>query len=175
VQRVASRTIARARAASIWREAYDAIVGERSAESMTAAERDALAAELADLEGPKRAEAIQAIATARGFGDLSENFAYHDAKNEQGLLERRIAILRHRVENALVVGQATDGVVGVGSVVEVEDESGGRFEVVISSVGGVSPDSPLGASLLGARAGDEVEVQAPKGTWTARVASVRSG
>ena len=102
---------------------------------MTAAQRDALAAELAELEGPKRAELVEAIATARGFGDLSENFAYHDAKNEQGLLERRIAILRHRVENAVVVEQAEDGVVGVGSVVEVEDESGGRFEVEISSVG----------------------------------------
>ena len=124
---------------------------------MTAAQRDALAAELAELEGPKRAELVEAIATARGFGDLSENFAYHDAKNEQGLLERRIAILRHRVENAVVVEQAEDGVVGVGSVVEVEDESGGRFEVEISSVaGGVSTDSPLGSALVGSKVGDAV-------------------
>ena len=131
---------------------------------MTAAQRDALAAELAELEGPKRAELVEAIATARGFGDLSENFEYHDAKNEQGLLERRIAILRHRVEN-----------VGVGSVVEVEDESGGRFEVEISSVvGGVSTDSPLGSALVGSKVGDAVRVQAPKGPWTARVIAVRS-
>lgn len=149
-------------------------MGERAAESMTAAQRDALAAELAELEGPKRAELVEAIATARGFGDLSENFAYHDAKNEQGLLERRIAILRHRVENAIVVEQAAEGVVGVGSVVEVEDESGSRFEVEISSVGGVSTDSPLGRALIGAKVGDSVQVQAPKGAWTARVVSVRS-
>jgi transcription elongation GreA/GreB family factor len=96
-------------------------MGDRTSESMTATQREALAAELAELEGPKRAEIVEAIATARGFGDLSENFAYHDAKNEQGLLERRIAILRHRVENAVVVEEAADGVVGVGSVVEVED------------------------------------------------------
>ena len=127
-------------------------------------------------KGPKRAELVEAIATARGFGDLSENFAYHDAKNEQGLLERRIAILRHRVENAVIVEQAADGIVGVGSVVEVEDESGGRFEVEISSVaGGVSTDSPLGSALVGAKVGDTVEVQAPKGSWTARVIAVRSG
>ena len=145
-------------------------VSERTPESMTQAQRDALAAELAELEGPKRAELVDAIATARGFGDLSENFAYHDAKNEQGLLERRIAILRHRVENAVVVEQAADGVVGVGSVVEVEDESGARFEVEISSVtGGVSTDSPLGAALVGAKVGDSVDVQAPKGAWTASV------
>ena len=151
-------------------------VSERNPEPMTRAQRDALAAELAELEGPRRAEVVEAIATARGYGDLSENFAYHDAKNEQGLLERRIAILRDRVENAVIVEQAADGVVGVGSVVEVEDESGGRFEVEISSVaGGVSSDSPLGAALIGAKVGDSVDVQAPKGPWTAKVISVRMG
>ena len=154
---------------------HDGTVAERTPESMTAPQRDALAAELAELEGPKRAELVEAIATARGFGDLSENFAYHDAKNEQGLLERRIAILRHRVENAVIVEQAEDGVVGVGSMVEVEDESGGRFEVEISSVaGGVSADSPLGSALVGAKVGDAVRVQAPRGPWTARVTAVRS-
>jgi transcription elongation factor GreA len=150
-------------------------MGERAPESMTAAQRDALAAELAELEGPKRAEMVQAIATARSFGDLSENFEYHAAKNEQGLLERRITILRHRVENAIVVEQREDGVAGVGSHVEVEDETGGRFEVEISSVGGVSTDSPLGSALLGARVGDSVQVHAPKGAWTARVVSIRNG
>lgn len=150
-------------------------VSERAPESMTATQRDALAAELAQLEGPKRTEIVEAIATARGFGDLSENFAYHDAKNEQGLLERRIAILRHRVENAVLVEEAAEGVVGVGSLVEVEDESGGRFEVEISSVGGgVSTESPLGSALVGSQVGDSVQVQAPKGAWTARVVSVRS-
>ena len=143
---------------------HDERVAERNPESMTASQRDALAAELAELEGPKRAELVEAIATARGFGDLSENFAYHDAKNEQGLLERRIAILRHRVENAVIVEHAEEGVVGVGSVVEVEDESGG-----------VSTDSPLGSALVGAKVGDAVDVQAPKGSWTARVIAVRSG
>ncbi len=154
---------------------YDAAVGEHAGESMTKAQHDALSAELAELEGPRRTEMVEAIATARSFGDLSENFEYHAAKNEQGLLERRIKILRSRLENAVIVEQAEEGVVGVGSVVEVEDESGGRFEVEISSVGGgVSTESPLGAALIGAKVGDEVEVQAPKGTWTARVVSVRS-
>ena len=140
---------------------------------MTAAQRDALAAELAELEGPKRAEMVQAIATARSFGDLSENFEYHAAKNEQGLLERRITILRHRIENALVVEHAEEGVVGVGSLVELEDEQGGRLEVEISSVGGVSPDSPLGRALLGAEVGDVVDVEAPRGAWRARVLAIR--
>jgi len=57
--------------------------------------------------------------------------------------------------------------------VEVEDESGERLEVEISSVGGVSPDSPLGGALIGARAGEVVEVVAPRGAWQARILSVR--
>ena len=148
---------------------------ERLSEEMTAAQRDALAAELAELEGPRRAEVVEAIATARAFGDLSENFAYHDAKNEQGLLERRIAILRARLHGAVIVEGADDGVVRVGSVVEIEDDAGERMQVEISSVGGVSPESPLGAALLGARVDDVVEVSAPRGAWHARVVSVRRG
>jgi len=140
---------------------------------MTQAQHDALAAELAELEGPRRSAIVEAIATARGFGDLSENFAYHDAKNEQGLLERRITIMRARLESAVVVEQSADGVVGVGSVVEVADEAAGEtMEIEISSVGGVSPDSPLGTALVGAKVGETVEVKAPQGSWQARVVSV---
>ena len=65
-------------------------MSEPRAEQLTAEQRAALEAELAELEGPKRKEAVQAIKTAREFGDLSENFEYHAAKNEQGLLEARI-------------------------------------------------------------------------------------
>lgn len=150
-------------------------MSERLPEEMTAAQRDALAAELAGLEGPRRAAVVEAIATARAFGDLSENFAYHDAKNEQGLLERRIAILRARLDGAVIVAGADDGVVRVGSLVEIEDDRGERLQVEISSVGGVSPDSPLGSALLGAHVDDVVEVAAPRGTWSARVLSVRRG
>ena len=120
---------------------------EDKAEHLTQAQKAQLEAELAELEGPKRTEVVQAIASARSFGDLSENFEYHAAKNEQGLLERRITILRSRLENAVVVEQAGHGVVGVGSIVEVEDETGGMMTVEISAVGGagtVSPTSPLG-------------------------------
>src|SRR5437588_3456845 len=102
-----------------------------------------LTAELAELEGPKRAEMVEAIATARGHGDLSENFEYHAAKNEQGLLERRITILRSRLQYAEVIDEtaaAASGVVTVGSHVELEREDGEAMTIDISSVGGVSPD-----------------------------------
>src|SRR5881275_112490 len=149
----------------------------REQEHLTAAQRAALERELAELEGPKRAEVVQAIKTAREFGDLSENFEYHAAKNEQGLLEARIRNLRSRLQHAEIVGDADTGRVAVGSLVEIEDDSGSRLEVEISSVGGagaVSPDSPLGSALLGAAEGDTVDVNAPRGAWRATVVAVRS-
>lgn len=141
---------------------------------MTRAQKQQLEAELAELEGPRRAEVVQAISTARGFGDLSENFEYHAAKNEQGLLEHRIRTIRDRLDRSVLVDEASgiDGTIGVGSTVEIADEHGEQMTIEISSVGGVSPDSPLGQALLGAREGDEVQVLAPKGAWRARVLSV---
>ena len=147
---------------------------EDKAEHLTQAQKDQLEAELAELEGPKRAEAVEAIASARSFGDLSENFEYHAAKNEQGLLERRITMLRDRLDRAVVIDEAavSKDTVGVGTKVEIEDEQGERMEVEISSVGGVSPDSPVGRALMGHKAGDEVVVEAPRGSWRARILSV---
>ena len=140
---------------------------------MTQAQKAQLETELAELEGPRRAAAVEAIKVARGFGDLSENFEYHAAKNEQGLLERRIRVLRDRLNRAVLVDEQAGGDrIGVGSTVELEDEQGARMEVEISSVGGVSPESPVGRALMGAKAGDEVEIDAPSGAWRARIVSV---
>jgi transcription elongation factor GreA len=143
-------------------------------EPLTQGQKEQLEAELAELEGPRRTEAVQAIATARSFGDLSENFEYHAAKNEQGLLERRITMLRDRLDRAVIIDEddAAVDTVTVGSKVEIEDEQGERMEVEISSVGGVSPDSPVGRALLGRNVGDEVEIEAPRGAWRARILSV---
>ena len=148
---------------------------EEKTEQLTQAQKDQLEAELADLEGPRRAEVVKAIATARGFGDLSENFEYHAAKNEQGLLERRITMLRDRLQRAVVVDESkrSTDTVGVGSNVEIEDEQGEQMQVEISSVGGVSPESPVGRAVIGRAEGDEVEVEAPRGAWKARILSIR--
>jgi transcription elongation factor GreA len=148
------------------------MAGDKS-EPLTAAQKEQLEAELAELEGPRRAEAVEAIATARSFGDLSENFEYHAAKNEQGMLERRIALLRDRLDRSVLVeDEGASDTVGIGTRVEIEDEGGERMQVQISSVGGVSPDSPVGQALLGRKVGDEVEIQAPRGAWRARILSV---
>src|SRR5229473_5996850 len=106
-------------------------------EQLTPQQHAQLEAELAELEGPKRQAIVQAIATARGHGDLSENFEYHAAKNEQGLLERRISILRSRLHGAQVIDEeaaAASGVVTVGATVELEREDGEKLTVEISSV-----------------------------------------
>jgi transcription elongation factor GreA len=145
-------------------------------ERLTKQQAEAIAAELAELEGPKREQVVAAIKTAREFGDLSENFEYHAAKNEQGLLEARIRTLRHRLDNAEIVEVASGDEVGIGSVVEVVDDTGETLTVEISAVGGagtVSPTSPLGSALLGRKPGETVDVSAPRGSWKATIKTIR--
>src|SRR4051812_49767119 len=96
-------------------------------EQLTATQRAALERELEHLEGPSRTEVVQAIKTAREFGDLSENFEYHAAKNEQGLLEARIRTLRSRLETAEIVADAGVDQVGVGSVADIEGDGGQKM------------------------------------------------
>jgi transcription elongation factor GreA len=148
---------------------------EGDGEVLTPAAHAQLVAELEELEGPKRKAIIEAIATARAHGDLSENFEYHAAKNEQGMMEARITVLRHRLQNATIVDEAEaakSGVVTVGSKVELERDDGTTMEVEITSVGGVSPDSPVGQALLGKKPGDTIAVEAPRGSWSAKIVSV---
>jgi len=153
-------------------------MGEPRVDRLTASQREALAAELAELEGPKRTAAVEAIRTAREHGDLSENFEYHAAKDEQGLLEARIRTLRSRLDHSVLVEESEleRDKIGVGSAVEIEDEQGNRIQGEISSLGGngtISPDSPLGRALVGHCVGDAVDVDAPRGKWIARILSIR--
>jgi transcription elongation factor GreA len=145
-------------------------------EQLTRAQFEQLQSELAELEGPRRKAIVEAIVVARAHGDLSENFEYHAAKNEQGLLERRITILRHRLQHSEVIDEeaaAASGVATVGAVVELEREDGETLTVELSSVGGVSPESPVGRAVVGRAEGDTVVVEAPRGTWKARIVSIR--
>jgi transcription elongation factor GreA len=145
-------------------------------ERLTERQAEALRTELEELEGPRRTEVVAAIKKAREFGDLSENFEYHAAKNEQGLLEARIRTLRARLDHAEIVEHASDEEVGIGSVVEVEDDGGETMTIEISAVGGsgtVSPTSPLGSALLGRKVGETVDVTAPRGAWRATIRAIR--
>src|SRR5215212_4873341 len=154
-------------------------MSEHGGERLTEKQASALRAEIEELEGPRRAEAVDAIKTAREFGDLSENFEYHAAKNEQGLLEARIRKLRARLDNAVLVdgSELKAGEVGIGSIVEIHRENGTHMEIEISSVMGarsVSPESPLGRALLGRAVGETVEVNAPRGSWRAEILSIKT-
>lgn len=94
------------------------------------------------------------------------------------MLERRITILRGRLDTARVVEVGASDGVAVGCRVVVEDEAGETMEIEISSVvgpGTVSPTSPLGAALLGRKIGETVEVEAPRGAWKATVLEISVG
>jgi transcription elongation factor GreA len=142
-----------------------------------------LRAEVQELETTGRAEGAERIRVARQWGDLKENSEYHDAKNSLALLERRITVLRERLDNAVVVESAPAGdEVGFGSKVEVVDEETGRsaqYTVVGSteanaSQGLLSVESPVARALMGAREGDVVAVPAPRGERRLRVARIGS-
>jgi len=139
---------------------------------------EALRAELERLETVGRQEIAERIKTARDFGDLKENSEYHDAKNDQALLERRITILGAQVRDAVAVEvDAAADVVGFGSIITVLDETTGAeatYTLVGSAearagAGRLSADSPVGRALIGHRAGDVVAVQTPRGPRRYRV------
>jgi transcription elongation factor GreA len=139
-----------------------------------------LRAEVEEMETTGRREGAERIRTAREWGDLKENAEYHDAKNSLALLERRITVLRERLDNAVVTEAATGDadVVRFGSTVEVVDETTGRpaeYTLVGEaeadlSQGKLSADSPVGRALIGARVDQVVSVPTPRGSRDLRVA-----
>lgn len=139
---------------------------------VTSAGLVALQNELEELKTVRRKEVAEKIKEARGFGDLSENSEYDEAKNEQGIIEGRIAELESIMKIVKVVDDnAMPGdVVGIGSHVCVVDEDGDEDEYVLVSsseadpmAGKISDESPIGAALLGQRAGAVVSVALPGG------------
>lgn len=133
---------------------------------------DDLVKELEYLKTEKRRELAEKIKVARGFGDLSENSEYDEAKNEQGLVEQRIMELETTIKNAKIVDKSNmaKNVVGVGVHVVVENEAGveSAYDIVGSTEfdplhGKISEDSPVGAALKGHKTGETVAVDLPTG------------
>jgi transcription elongation factor GreA len=143
-----------------------------------------LQAEFEDLTTRGRIEVAQKIEAARLLGDLSENGDYHAAKDEQGHMEGRIRQLEHLLETAEILEGGAAGVVAAGSIVTIvydgdTREMGERYlighmEEKTGELDVMSPASPLGSALLGARAGDVVQYDAPSGTMRVEVVEVES-
>ena len=140
---------------------------------LTAEGLSKLKEELDTLSGDRRREVAERIKEAREFGDIAENAEYDDAKNEQAMLEARIAQLEEKLRLATVIDakDVTTDVVQVGSVVHVKDEKTGKsvkYTIVGSSEASpadnrLSNESPVGRALLGRKRNEIVSVQVPRG------------
>ena len=153
---------------------------------MSAERKEELQKELTYLKTVREKEVADLIKEARGFGDLSENSEYDEAKNEQGKLYSRIAEVENIIAHAVVI---TDDMYGQDEVSpgcrfkveDVEDVKSGRelpeYKVVGSQEAdpmhrAISEDSPFGKALMGAKEGDEVMVEAPVGTIAYRIVKI---
>ena len=141
--------------------------------------------ELEYLKTVKRKEITEKIKVALGYGDLSENSEYDEAKNDQAFNEGRIIQLENMLKNAVVVDESeipTDKV-SVGSIVKVMDYEFDE-EVEYAIVGSaeadpmnfkISNESPVGSALLGKKVGDVVEVTVPSGVSKFEILEIRRG
>lgn len=126
-----------------------------------------------------RPEIAQRISDAKEMGDLSENFAYHEARDQQGQNESRIVMLQDMLSNAVVVEEKSGGTIGLGSRFTVKI---GKMEKVFEIVGEneanpmegkISNVSPLGSAFLGKAAGEKVEAKVPSGTMVYEIVNVQ--
>jgi transcription elongation factor GreA len=145
---------------------------QEQGEAITAKGLEALKAELAELEGPARQVIAARISVAREMGDLKENAEYHIAKEDQGHLETKILRLQARLRAAVIVEvDAASDVVGFGATVTVTDKASGKANTwtivgpteADARTGKLSSESPVAVALIGARAGDTIKVQTPRG------------
>ncbi len=136
------------------------------------------------LSNDKRREVAERIRQAREFGDISENAEYDDAKNEQALLEHRIATLEERLTSARVIeaDEVSADVVSIGSRVELEDIDANEtveYHIVGSAEANpaehkLSNESPVGKAIIGRKKGDVVEVAAPRGSLKFKIVDIKA-
>jgi transcription elongation factor GreA len=141
---------------------------------------DAVRKELDQLTTVRRPAIVAKIKAARELGDLSENFEYHAAKNEQGMMEARIKELEAIVKNhVLIEAKKATGVIGMGNTVRFSED--GQDEETYRIVGPaeadpkagrVSYESALGKAMIGHRVGDDVEIKTPNGAYSVRIVAI---
>ena len=158
------------------------LIGPMASTQLSRSAFERLQAEHYDLSTRGRIAVAKKIENARLLGDLSENGDYHAAKDEQGHMEGRIRQLEFLIETAEIIETADDGLVSAGSVVTIMYDGDspdmsetyliGHLEEKTGSLDVMSPESPLGAALLGAAEGQWVEYQAPNGMLRVQVLKV---
>ena len=144
---------------------------------ITAEGKAELEAELAELKS-RRGDVAEKIAEARDFGDLSENAEYDAAREEQGLLETRIADIEEIILYADIIQSNGKGVIGLGSKVELKTSGKTVTYIVVGPVeadpieGKISNESPIGMALFGKKVGDSATITTPKGEVTYEITDV---
>ena len=140
-----------------------------------------LKAELEHASTVRRREVAARIKEARDFGDISENAEYDDAKNEQAMLESRIAQLEERLRSATVIdaSELDNEVVRIGTTVHVTDADGAKHKYTIVGSAEAKPaelrlsnESPVGKALIGRRKGDEVKIATPRGERKLKISKI---
>ena len=145
---------------------------------------EALKQELETLRTDRRREIADRIRTAREFGDIAENAEYDDAKNEQAMLEHKIAQLEDRLVNARVIdsGDVDLSVVSVGAKVRLRDVDAKQtveYTIVGSAEANpaeskLSNESPVGRAIIGKKKGETVEVSAPRGSLKYKILDIKA-
>ena len=140
----------------------------------------ALEEELKVLKTEKRPEVIKALKEARALGDLSENSDYDAARNEQAQLEARIKELEYKLEHCTIADASKKDTVNVGSSVTITYDDGESEEYkIVGSLEAdpfenkISNESPIGASIIGHKKGESVEVSSPNGNFTVTIEDIK--
>ncbi len=136
------------------------------------------------LSNEKRREVAERIRVAREFGDIAENAEYDDAKNEQAMLEHKIAQLEERLLSARVITkkEISKDAVSIGSHVRLRDMQAGKtFEYHIVGSAEANPaenrlsnESPVGKAIIGHKKGETVEVSAPRGSLKYKILEIKA-
>jgi transcription elongation factor GreA len=152
----------------------------QSGDYITEEKRTALLAELKDLKGPKRREILDILEYAKSLGDLSENAEYHQAREDQGKLEERIAKIEKILQSSQTVKGGGGDVIEIGSKVEVQKDGSKEIKnyVIVGSeeadmkLGKISNHSPFGEALFGKKKGDNVSFKTPVGMVNYKIINV---
>ena len=152
----------------------------KTASYITAEKKRELLRELEDLRGPRRKSILESLEYAKSLGDLSENAEYHQAREEQGKLEERIAKVESVLQSAEVVSGGGGERIEVGSrvVVQKAGESGNQAYQVVGAEeadtanGKISNKSPFGSAIFGKKKGDKVTFKTPAGEMNYKIIDV---